>query len=159
MRMFAVSFADQVRAEVVDITLSNTYEGMQGGRRSGGTACELELLKEKQEQIRTGNLKGIFCFDAELVDDISEELDYSKKPFRFVRKVMGRCFKDMLLRVTLAITSQEQDGEYRIVLERYQSSKELWGISLGYLVCDMVEKLRFEDIKDYCEFHKWSELE
>ena len=52
MRLFAVYFADQVRAEVVDITLSNTYEGMLGGRRSGGTGSLLEDLKERQEQIR-----------------------------------------------------------------------------------------------------------
>ena len=82
MRLFAVYFADQVRAEVVDITLSNTYEGMLGGRRSGGTGSLLEDLKERQEQIRTGNLKGLYCFDAELVDDVWNELDFTTKPFR-----------------------------------------------------------------------------
>lgn len=154
MRIFAVFFADQVRAEVVDITLSNTYEGMLGGRRSGGTESKLEDLKERQEQVRTGKLKGRYFFDAELVDDVWNELDFTTKPFRVVKTVKGQCVKDMILRVTLAVSEYGQDnGEYRIVLERYQSSKELFGISLGYLVRDMAEKLRFEDIKKYCEFH------
>ena len=159
LRMMAVFFADEVRAEVVDITLSNVYDGLLEGWRSGGTGHLLEDLKERQEQIRSGKLKGVYCFDVELVDDVGRELDFTTKPFGVVKTVRGRCFKDMLLRVTLAVAVLgQEEGEYRITLERYQSSKELCGISLGYLVRDMAEKLRFEQIKGFCEIHTWEEL-
>ena len=64
---------------------------------------------------------------------------------------MGKCLKDCSVKAKLLVF--ENDGsEYSITLEWYQSTRELTEIPLPKLVQQAAEKLKFEDIKQYC-FH------
>ena len=129
--MIKVSYRDRVIAQVESISVEYTYEGFIEGSLSAITEdIFLPEIKERRNQIATGQLKGVYCFEPEL---------------------MGKCLKDCSVKAKLLVF--ENDGsEYSITLEWYQSSRELTETPLPKLVQQAAEKLKFEDIKPYC-FH------
>ena len=129
--MFKASYNDRVSAEVESISVEYTYEGFIEGSLSAITEeIILPKIKERRKQIETGQLKGVYCFEPEL---------------------MRKCLNDYSVKAKLLVF--ENDGsEYSITLEWYQSTQELAEIPLPKLVRQAAERLKFEDIKQYC-FH------
>ena len=129
--MFKASYSDRVSAHVESISVEYTYEGFIEGSLSAITEeIILPEIKERRKQIETGQLKGVYCFEPEL---------------------MGKCLKDCSLKAELLVF--ENDGSvYSITLEWYQSTQELTETPLPKLVQQAAEKLKFKDIKQYC-FH------
>ena len=146
---FIASFADKVIANVESISISFTYIGLLEGRRSSITAYRyMPEIEERRAQIKSGRLKGFYCFAPELMD----ESEFWGKD----SGVEGKCLKDNAITAKLNISAEE--GQYSIILEWYQSSKELSEAPLTDLVQRAAGRLRFKDIKYYCKFYEWEDL-
>ena len=52
----------------------------------------------------------------------------------------------------------DKEGEYRITLEWFVSTKELSENPLTNLVQQRVERLKFSAIREYCSFMDWDYL-
>lgn len=146
---FIASFADQVVASVESVFISFTYIGVLEGRLSHGTKYHyLPEIEERRALIEAGRLKGAYCFEPELMD----ESEFWGKD----SGIEGKCLKDNAIKAKLNIS--EKAGQYTIVLEWYQSSKELTETPLTELVQKAAGKLKFEEIKPFCKYYDWEEL-
>lgn len=146
---FIASFADQVIASVESVSISFTYIGVLNGRLSHSTEYHfMPEIEERRALIEAGLLKGFYCFEPELMD----ESEFWGKD----SGIEGKCLKDNYIKATLNIT--EKAGRYTIVLEWYQSTKELTETPLTELVQKTAGKLKFEEIKPFCKFYDWGDL-
>ena len=67
---FIDSFADQVIASVESVSIEFTYKMMLEGKLSSATKNNyLPILEERIALIEAGKLKGVYCFEPELVDE------------------------------------------------------------------------------------------
>ena len=160
-RKFHVKFADGTDADVKGVNISYTYERVLECRCfSALTDHYMAEYEERRDLIEAGRLKGFFCFEPELVDEIEHELVFkeggSAYDAEWVSHVKGKCFKDNKLSAELSIS--DADGEFWITLEWYQTTRELTETLIVTLVQRMVERLRFSEIKAFCTFHTWDEL-
>lgn len=146
---FIASFADQVIASVESVSIEFTYNGMLEGRLSRATKHSyLPDIEERMALIEAGRLKGFYCLEPELMD---ESEFWGKDSGR-----EGKCLKDNAIKAKLNIS--EKEGEYSIILEWYQSTRELSEAPLTDLVQRAAGKLRFKDIKQYCKYNDWDDL-
>lgn len=146
---FIASFADQVIASVESVAISFTYTGLIEGRLSSITAYHyMPEIEERRALIESGRLKGFYCFAPELMD----ESEFWGKD----SGVEGKCLKDNAIKAKLNISAEE--GQYSIILEWYQSSKELSEAPLTDLVQSAAGRLMFKDIQQYCKFYEWEDL-
>ncbi len=160
-RRFMVKLADGRTADVMRVGISYTFECVVEARCfSAGTDYYLSLYEERRDLIEAGRLKGFYCFEPELIDEYQCELEFgpdkSAESARWIKHYMGKCFKDNKMSVQL--TFDESDGQYGITLEWYQTTKELSEVPLASLIQEMAGRLKYEDIRKYCEFTDWSEL-
>ena len=143
---FIASFADQVIASVESVSISFTYIGLLEGRLSSATKFHhIPEIEERMALIESGRLKGFYCFEPEMMD----ESEFWGEDSR----IEGKCLKDNAVKAELNIS--DKAGQYSIVLEWYQSSKELAETPLTELVQKAAGKLQFKDIKKYCKFNDW----
>lgn len=147
---FIARFADQVNARIDSVNISYTYSGLIEGYYSGGTRHFLKRLKKRMEQIKSGEILGVYCFEPELVDE--EEYYHVKPPFL----LRGKCFKDN--QVSASLTISEKDAQYSITLEWYYSTRELAERPLVEIVQEYVGLLRYSDIQMYCKKTDWEDL-
>ena len=146
---FIVSFADQAIASVESVSLAFTYIGALEGSLSSATQRHyLPEIEERIALIEAGKLKGYYCFEPELIDENEFWGDVSRE--------RGKCLKDFAVKAKLSIS--DETGEYSIVLEWYQSSKELSESPLTELVQRAAGQLKFQNIKKYCKFYDWEDL-
>lgn len=146
---FIASFADQVVAIVESVSISFTYMGSLEGRLSSITANRyMPEIEERRALIEAGRLKGFYCFAPELMD----ESEFWGKD----SGIEGKCLKDYAIKAKLNISAEE--GQYSIILEWYQSSKELYEAPLTDLVQRAAGRLMFKDIKHYCRLYGWEDL-
>ena len=146
---FIASFADQVIASVESVSIEFTYIGVLEGRLSYGTKYHyLPEIKKRRALIKAGRLKGFYCLKPELMD----ESEFWGKD----SGIKGKCLKDNAIKAKLNIS--EKEGQYSIVLEWHQSSRELSEAPLTELVQRAAGKLRFEDVKQYCRYNDWEDL-
>ena len=146
---FIASFADQVVASVESVSISFTYIGSFEGRLSSITANRyMPEIEERRALIEAGRLKGFYCFPPELMD----ESEFGGKD----SGIEGKCLKDYAIKTKLNISAEE--GQYSIILEWYQSSKELYEAPLTDLVQRAAGRLKFKDIKHYCRLYGWEDL-
>ena len=160
-RRFHVEFADGIAADVKDVNISYTYERVLECRcLSALTDYYMEEYEERRDLIEAGRLKGFYCFEPELVDEIQRELVFkeggSVYDAEWVSHVRGKCFKDN--RVSAALSVSGDDGEFWITLEWYQTTRELAETPVVALVQRMAERLSFSEIKRFSTFHDWREL-
>lgn len=160
-RRFKVKLADGRTADVMRVGISYTFEYVLEARCfSAGTDYYLSLYEERRDLIEAGRLKGIYCFEPELIDEYKCELEFgpdkSVESARWIKHYMGKCFKDNKMCVLL--TFDEPEGQNGITLEWYQTTKELSEVPLVSLIQEMAGRLKYEDIKKYCKFTDWSEL-
>ena len=146
---FIASFADQVIASVESVSISYTYSGLLEGSPCAVTEdLYLPAIEERRDLIEAGKLKGFYCLEPELI---------SLKEFQGGDlRIVGKCLKDNAIKAKLNVS--ENDGEYSIVLEWYQSTRELTETPLTELVQQAAGKLKYKDIKKYCKFYDWDEL-
>lgn len=142
---FIASFADHVIASVESVSISFTYVRLLEGKLSSATECYLPAIEERRDLIEAGRLKGFYCFEPELM----EEREFWGQD----NGIEGKCLKDNAIKAKLIVS--EEAGQYSIVLEWYQSSKELAETPLTELVQKVAGKLRFKDIEKYCKFNYW----
>lgn len=168
IRKFKVKFTDGVQAAVDAVSITHTYAGVIGmSCFSAGTSHYLEEYEERRDLIESGRLKGYYCFEPELVDEVQWELVFkeggSAKDAEWVSHVRGKCFKDNKVCVSLSIEARDKRniylGDYLITLEWYQSTKELMESPLPELIQQMADKLEFEAIKGFCKFESWEKCE
>ena len=157
---FVLKLADGRSAEVRSVGISYTFEGvLEACCFSAGTDHYRSLYEERRDLIEAGKLKGFYCFEPELIDEYRCEIEYgpdkSVKSAQFIRRYMGKCFKDNKMSVLL--TFREPGGWNEITLEWYQTTKELSEVPLVSLIQEMAGRLKYEDIKKYCKFTSWSE--
>lgn len=146
---FIASFADQVIASVESVSIEFTYIGVLEGRLSYGTKYHyLPEIEERRALIEAGRLKGFYCLEPELMD----ESEFWGKD----SGIEGKCLKDNAIKAKLNIS--EKEGQYSIVLEWYQSTRELSEAPLTELVQRAAGQLRFGDIKRYCKYNDWEDL-
>ena len=146
---FIASFADQIVASVESVSISFTYIGVYEGKLSFGTKYRyMPEIKERRAMIEAGRLKGFYCFEPELMD----ESEFWGKD----SGIEGKCLKDNAIKATLKIS--EKAGQYTIVLEWYQSTKELIETPLAELVQKAAGKLKFEEIKPFCNYYDWEDI-
>ena len=144
---FIASFADQVIASVESVSISFTYLGILEGSLAYGTKYHyMPAIEERRALIEFGKLKGFYCFEPELM---SEDEFWDGGSGR-------RCLKDNLIKAKLNVS--EKEGQYSIVLEWYQSTRELSETPLPELVQQATGHLKYKDIKKYCKFNDWEEL-
>ena len=160
-RRFHVDFADGIAADVKNVNISYTYESVLECRCfSALTDHYMAEYEERRDLIEAGRLKGYYCFEPELVDEIEHELVFKEggsiEDAEWVSHVRGRCFKDNKLSATLAIG--DTDGVFQITLEWYQTTRELTETPLVVLVSEMAKRLKFADIKGFSVFYDWNEL-
>ena len=160
-RRFTAKLADGKTANVMDVEISYTFKNvLEASCFSAGTDHYLSLYEERRDLIESGRIKGVYCFEPELVDEYEYELvfgeDGSAKSAEWIKHFRGKCFKDNKMSVLL--TFDEYGGQYEIILEWYQTTKELSSTPLVSLIQEMAGRLNFEDIKEYCEFADWAEL-
>ena len=159
-RRFHVKFADGIAADVRSVNISYTFEGVLGGCFSAGTDFYMSEYEERRDLIAAGRLKGFFCFEPELVNEIEHELVFkeggSAYDAEWASHVKGKCFKDNKLSAELSVS--DADGEFWITLERYQTTRELTETPIVTLVQSMAERLKFSEIRESCTFHTWDEL-
>jgi len=142
---FIASFADQVIASVENISISFTYNNLLEGRLSAATMHHyLPEIEERRASIEVGRLKGFYCFEPELMD----ESEFWGKD----SGIEGKCLKDNAIKATLNIS--DKAGQYTIILEWYQSSRELTETPLPELVQKITGTLIFDDIKRYCKYYE-----
>ena len=156
-----MEFADGIAADVKNVNVSYTYERVLECRcLSALTDHYMAEYGERRDLIEAGRLKGYYRFEPELVDEIEHELVFKEggsiEDAEWVSHVRGKCFKDNKLSVILAIG--DTDGQYLITLEWYQTTCELTETPLVVLVSQMAKRLKFSDIKRFCEFNDWKEL-
>ena len=159
--MLTVKFSDGVIANVRSVEIRDTYEGViECSCLSAGTRHYLADYEERRDLIEAGRLKGFYCFEPELIDEIRKEPVFkdggSVKDIEWVTHYMGKCFKDNKLAVM--VTFSETEGEYRITFEWYQTTRELSETPLAVLIQQMAGSVKYEDIKQYCKFFNWEEL-
>ena len=168
IRKFNVKFSDGVQAAVDAVNITHTYAGViEMGCFSAGTSFYLEEYEKRRDLIESGSLKGYYCFEPELVDEVQWELVFkeggSAKDAEWVSHVRGKCFKDNKICVSLSIEAKDERrrylGDYLITLEWYQSTKELMESPLPELIQRMADKLEFEAIKGFCNFESWEKCE
>ena len=82
---FIASFKDGVIASVEGVNTCFTYSGLIEGRLSGATRHYMRKIEERIALIEAGRLKGIFCFEPELMD---EKAYYREIPKWIADKVM-----------------------------------------------------------------------
>lgn len=146
---FIASFADQVIASVESVSVSLTYAGFLEGKLSRITAFHfLPAIEERKALIVSGKLKGFYCFDPELMD----ESEFWGKD----SGMEGKCLKDNAIKAKLNVSDKK--GQYSIILEWHQSSRELSEAPLTDLVQRVAGRVKFKDIKQYCKFYGWEEL-
>ena len=160
-RRFPVKFADGIAADVKGVNISYTYERVLECRCfSALTDHYMAEYEERRDLIEAGRLKGFYCFEPELVDEIERELVFkeggSAYDAEWVSHVRGKCFKDNKLNAALSVS--DADGEFWITLEWYQTTHELTETPIVTLVRRMAERLKFSEIKEFCTFHDWHEL-
>lgn len=160
-RKFHVKFADGTDADVKGVNISYTYERVLECRCfSALTDHYMAEYEERRDLIEAGRLKGFFCFEPELVDEIEHELVFkeggSAYDAEWVSHVRGKCFKDNKLSAELFIS--DAGGEFWITLEWYQTTRELTETPIVALVQRMAERLKFSEIRESCTFHTWDEL-
>lgn len=162
-RHFTVKLADRRRpAEVMGVEIKYTYENViEAQCFSAGTDHYLSAYEERRELIEAGKLKGFYCFEPELIDEYRNEIrfgpDNSAESVQLIKHYMGKCFKDN--KISALLTFDEPDGQYAITLEWYQTTRELSEKPLVSLIQEMAGRLKYLDIKKYCKFTGWSELD
>ena len=161
-RRFKVEFSDGVAADVKSVSISYTFENViEAVCFSAATPHYLERYEERRGLIEAGRLKGHYCFEPELIDEVRGEFVFKEggsiKDAEFVKHVMGKCFKDNKLCVLIAV--DEAEGEFQISLEWYQTTRELNDNPLPSLIQQKAGQLRYSEIKQYCKFYSWAELE
>ena len=163
-----VKFSDGVPAAVYAVSITNTYAGVIEMKCfSAGTSHFLAEYEERRDLIEAGRLKGYYCFEPELVDEVEWELVFkeggSAKDAEWVSHVRGKCFKDNKVCVSLSVEARDKRngylGDYLITLEWYQSTKEMMESPLPELIQQMAGRLEFEAIKGFCKFESWEECE
>lgn len=141
---FIASFADQVIASVESVSIEFTYKTLLEGRLSSATKNRYLLdIEERRALIESGRLKGYYCLEPEFVDE-SEFWGEG-------RGIEGKCLKDNAIKAKLCIS--EKRGQYSIVLEWYQSSRELAEKPLADLAPKAAGKIRYKDVKKYCKIN------
>ena len=159
--MLTVKYSDGIIARVRSVSITYTYEGViECSCLSAGTGHFMADYEERRDLIEAGRLKGYYCFEPELIDEIRKDPIFkdsgSAKDIEWVTRNMGKCFKDNKLEVTVAVS--ETEGEYRITLEWYQTTRELAETPLAVLIQQMAGSMKYADIKQYCKFSDWEEL-
>lgn len=155
---FYVTFADKrLYVAVTKVQVSSTYEGGLEGSYVGATECYLPELEERRALIESGRLKGYYCFEPDLIDDIvfDTEYDTDGKPYE-VKRNRGKCLKSNKVSATLKVDDEE--GMYEITLEWYQSIREMMDTPLWVLIQQKAGRLDYDEIKRYCKFYTWDEL-
>lgn len=161
-RRFKVEFSDGVAADVKSVSISYTFENViEAVCFSAATPHYLGEYEERRDLIEAGRLKGHYCFEPELIDEIRGEFVFKEggsiKDAEFVKHVMGKCFKDNKLCVLVSV--DEAEGEFQISLEWYQTTKELNDTPLPSLIQQKAGQLHYSEIKQYCKVYSWAELE
>lgn len=148
---FIASFKDGVIASVEGVNTCFTYSGLIEGRLSGATRHYMSKIEERIALIEAGRLKGIFCFEPELMDE-KEYYGDVELPFK-----TEKCLKDN--KVSAKLTISEHCGQSSITLEWYSSTKELAEKPLTEIVQEHVGRLTYEgNISLYCKFNDWDDL-
>ena len=146
---FTSVLADAVMANVHEVSIHYTYEKLIEGSLAGATRSLLIDIQERIEFVKSGRLKGFYCFEP----DLMEEEEYWEESDIFSDR---KCLKDNKISVMLHIPGK--GGEYRITLEWFASTKELSENPLTNLVQQRVESLKFSAIREYCSFLDWGYL-
>lgn len=168
IRKFKVTFSDGIPAAVYAVSITHTYAGViEMSCLSAGTRHYLAEYEERRDLIEAGRLKGHYCFEPELIDEVLWELVFkeggSVEDAEWVSHVKGKCFKDNKVCVSLSVEAMDKRhgylGDYLITLEWYQSTRELMESPLPELIQQMAGRLEFEAIKGFCKFESWEECE
>lgn len=161
-RLLKVKLSDGKEADVMNISISYTYENVIEARCfSVCTDDYYSRYEERRDLIESGRLKGFFCFEPELISEYKYDIKWGKagsvESAEWIKELQGRCFKDNKLCVTLFV--DDSDGEYQLTLEWYQTTGELNDAPLPALIQRMASTLSFADVKKFGKFYGWRELE
>lgn len=146
IRKFKVKFSDGVPAAMSAVSITHTYAGViEMSCFSAGTDHFLAEYEERRDLIEAGHLKGYYCFEPELVDEIQRELVFkeggSAKDAEWVPRVRGKCLKDNKICVSLSVEARDKRngylGDYLITLEWYAGNSSfttLYALSSEYFI-------------------------
>ena len=168
VRQFTTKFADGVSADVYAVGITHTFAGViEACCFSAGTSHYMAEYEERRDLIEAGRLKGYYCFEPELIDEVEYIIEWkeggSVKDAEWKKYIRGKCFKDNKLSVALSIEARDRRkryiGDYLITLEWYQTTNELTQTPLPELIQQMAGRLKFEDIEGFCKFESWEDCE
>lgn len=152
-----VNFRDGVSGRIASFLLTETYAGVLAGTLTVATRHILPRLMMKMSNLGEEKAKGYFCLPPDLVEE-KEVMNYSDEQFHYLSENMrvDKCLKELNAKVTLCIP--DKDGYHLITIEWFISREEMENEPLQGLIQKAVGELSFDEIRDYCEYSKWSEL-
>lgn len=154
----SVTFSDGIKASVNEVNLKYHYlgliEAIPGALTHHTKNHEIPEINKRISEIKSGTIKGHFCIEPVLMDEIEF---WNGNVHEMFLSRCGKCIKDYDAEVELAISGE--DGLYSIVLEFFLSTKELSSIPFMELLQITVDTLSFEDIKQYCTFLDWDNID
>ena len=111
----------------------------------------------KMSDLGEGKAKGYFCLPPDLVEE-KDIMNYSEEQFRYLSEntSVDKCLKELNAKVTICIP--DKDGYHLITIEWFLAKEEMENEPLRGLIQKAVGQLSFDEIRDYCEYSKWSEL-
>lgn len=153
----SLNFTDDTYATVTGIEMKYHYLGVleacPGAFTREAKYRELPFIASHIKDIESGKVKGRYCLEPELMDELDLWEGHAHEMFR---SRCGKCIKEYDVNIGLAISQKE--GEYTVTLELFLSSKELVSTPIGELLQNAVSKLRFGEIKKYCIFTDWDNV-
>ena len=111
----------------------------------------------KMSDLGEGKAKGYYCLPLDLVEE-KDIMNYSEEQFRYLSEntSVDKCLKELNAKVTICIP--DKDGYHLIRIEWFLAKEEMENEPLRGLIQKAVGQLSFDEIRDYCEYSKWSEL-
>ena len=157
MSIICVKLTDNIYADVNKIEIKYHYRGVleaiPGALSRVAQYQEIPDIKRYIQKIQTGAIAGRYCLEPELMD----EIDFWGPGTPEQRlSLCGKCIKEYEIEVELGIP--QKDGHYAIVVEWFQSTKELSSTPLVELVRKEISNLSFEKLRTHCIYNDWEDL-
>ena len=152
-----VNFRDGVSGRIASFLLTETYAGVLAGTLTVATRHILPRLMMKMSNLGEEKAKGYFCLPPDLVEE-KDVMNYSEEQFCYLSEntSVDKCLKELNAKVTICIP--DKDGYHLITIEWFLAKEEMENEPLRGLIQKAVGQLSFDEIRDYCEYSKWSEL-
>lgn len=154
MSQICIKLSDGVVASVNKIDLKYHYQGVleaaPGALTMVARRREIPVIQQHIYKIKSGIIKGRYCLEPDLMDEVEF---WNNQVQDFFLSRCGKCIKEYELEAELEIS--QKDGQYTIVLEWFQSSKELAETPLVELLKKAASNLSFQELREHCDFVDW----